>query len=166
MMNDTGKILFAQKSQVYCIKIIGHIRFPAISWFSLLLDRIFKNKFLEDIFIDMTETIYLDSTNLGGLADLALQSQRKYNLKPTIISIHEEVDEMIENIGFHKIFTVIHEPKDLSDNLQVFTGTEISDKQKTEMIYNAHKVLSELNEKNKDHFKNVIDLLESDIGKL
>ena len=106
----------------------------------------------------------MDSTFLGILVGLALELRKhKEKGQLTLVNLMGRNLETVQNLGIHKIATVssgvISNPKQLenlnSDPSNIETTTEI--------VYQAHKTLLELNEKNSRIFSDVVHYLEQKI---
>ena len=66
-------------------------------------------------------------------------------------------------MGFDRVFFLITDAEGLQEGLAPVPDVELSDREKARMILEAHKALINLNEKNKDVFKNVVDALEEEL---
>ena len=157
------KILYAIKDNVCLIKLIGLIQCSTVSGFDLFIRQISQDESIKYVLIDLCETDYMDSTNLGLLAEIARFMIKKYNRKPTIISTNNKVTALIENMGFKKIFIIVKGLEDFTDELKEIPGVEQDDLEKASMILEAHKAIMEISDQNKSIFKDVVEILEEQI---
>ena len=155
-----SKILYAEKDTIYWIKMIGEIKHNISANFDSLVDRIFRNHSLENIVIDLTETKYIDSTNLGLLAKVARQMLENFGRKATIVSTNEDINQVLDSMGFSQVFLVVRNPKDFVEDLKEIPSIAPSGHEKMKLILQAHKEIMEMNDHNKAVFKNVVEVLE------
>jgi len=106
----------------------------------------------------------MDSTFLGILVGLALKLKRDgEGGSLSLLNLIGRNLETVENLGIHKIALVSSEfisgPNDL-ENLKVKTDEENTC---PKVIYQAHKTLLELNQKNSRIFRDVVNYLEQKV---
>ncbi len=114
--------------------------------------------------IDFQNCSSMDSTFLGILVGLALKLKRMgEGGSLSLLNLVGRNLETVENLGIHKIALVssafVSGPNDL-ENLKNNTDGENAS---TEVIYNAHKALLELNQKNSRIFRDVVNYLEQKV---
>ena len=83
---EDGKILYARQDRCCFFKLIGEIRQTISSGFDVTISKMLSEGLTETFIIDLRETSYIDSTNLGLLAKIARGAFEKKALKPTIVS--------------------------------------------------------------------------------
>jgi hypothetical protein len=106
----------------------------------------------------------MDSTFLGILVGLALQLRKSHDGgELTLLNLIGRNLETVKNLGIHKIATVSSEVVSNSDELEGLKVKLKSDKAHPELIYNAHRNLLDLNEKNSKIFKDVVNFLEQKV---
>lgn len=154
-----NRILYNVGSNSCMFRLIGQIRYAMSSGFNAAIEMVFKNSAIEKYIIDLSETAYIDSTNLGLIAKIARYCMDRGFEKPVIISNNNEVSEVLKSMGFEQAFFIFSSsanPEE-SDFVQV-SGT--SDKKLKEIMLEAHELLMEMNESNHSKFKNVVELLK------
>ena len=114
--------------------------------------------------IDFQNCSSMDSTFLGILVGLALKLKRDgEGGSLSLLNLIGRNLETVENLGIHKIALVSSEfisgPNDL-ENLKVKTDEENAC---PKVIYQAHKTLLELNQKNSRMFRDVVNYLEQKV---
>lgn len=116
------------------------------------------------IAFNMTNCKYVDSTFLGLIATLTMKSQEQNNRPLLIINPNDVVLASLKQTGLYK-FVEIKEIEDISSKL--LTTEEIINKtfenkiEHAEYVLKMHKILSDLNDENKEMFKNVINQMEA-----
>ena len=154
------QILFYQSADRCVFKFIGEIRHTLCSGFDTALDQTIKTN-TKSFIVDLINATYLDSTTLGLIAKIARHTHERNYPKPTIFSTNENVNMILYSMGFDDIF-IIHDsdPEEINGMLPVEESNQA--KQQTQrMILEAHKILMDLNDKNKKAFQNVVDLLST-----
>ncbi len=160
-----GKILFTTQDDICFLKLVGSITCTTISGFDAFVDNLSKDEMLKEVFIDLCSTAYIDSTNLGLIAEIAGIMRKKGKPSPTILSTNEKVNSTIESMGFDKVFTIIKNQEKSVEELREIPEIEYDDEKKAHMILKAHKNIVELNEKNGALFKDVIEIFEDQLKK-
>jgi len=160
-----GKILYSKKEQRYFIKLSGDLRFTSGRDFDSLLERMFKDTDMKDVMIDMSEANYLDSTMLGLLAKIANFFITKFQKKVTILSTNEDINYLLNNIGLDNVFIIVTSCEVTPEVLENIPNINSSDRENAMTILDAHRQLVNLNEKNSEVFKDVIELLEQETNK-
>ncbi|MCD6288219.1 MAG: STAS domain-containing protein [Candidatus Hydrogenedentes bacterium] len=166
---DNGRILFARYRGLVVLKLVGEIRYTvkgsyrvSVS-FDAFLDKLFEERDFKNVLIDLTETTGIDSTNIGLLAKIARFTMDNFGQKPTIISTNDDINRILDSVGFDQVFVILHEPHNFDQELEELPEMTVPDKELARLILDAHKALIELNEKNKNMFKNVVDVMEQSL---
>lgn len=151
---------FAKVDNKYFIKLSGELKYQWSSGFNNFLQELFKKQNFDEIIVDVTDTEYMDSTNIGLLAKIARYSIKNFSHKLPLIIDEADVKELLQEMGFDKLCKFIKKPEDFDHKYEKIKGQKESKKNLGKMILDAHRTLSDINEKNKDQFKNVLDVLE------
>lgn len=159
------KILFTRFDHCYFIKMIGKLRFSNGMAFNNLLGKIFEDPKTNDVLIDMSETEYVDSTILGLLAKIANFMIKKFNRKPTLLSTSKNINFLLDSIGLSDVFIVVKSLEFTPDALDEIPDTKNSELESAKTILDAHRQLINLNKKNQETFKDVVELLEKETAK-
>ena len=158
-----GKILYAKVDNRYFIKFTGTLRYNISRGLDAFLDKMFEDPALEDVLIDMSEAEYLDSTNLGLLVKIASQTQKRFKRKVTLFSTNPNINFLLDNMGLSQVFIIVDKPDFTAENLQSIPDLQDTEKERARVILEAHRLLMSMNDKNRDTFKNIVELLEKDI---
>ncbi len=157
-----GKILVAEQSGSFVIKLVGDVRLTLCSTLDEYFEEMFGSPGFASVMIDLTEAENVDSTTLGLLAKLALMAKRRFHLVPAILSTNPDITRVLESMGFDRVFRIRQQPllddEDLGELPQI-EGSEADVRQK---VLEAHRVLMGLNDSNKARFKELVSMLEQE----
>lgn len=162
----SGNVYYAKHNGVLVLKFVGEIRYTMGDSYRIsasldqFLERLFEQKDVENIVIDLTETESIDSTNLGLLAKIAQFSEDQLGRKCSIISTNEDINAIIESVGFDQVFLILQDSDQPDVELENVPEADAADRELAHMLLDAHRALTSLNDKNKEMFKNVVQLLE------
>ncbi len=158
---QNGKILFAEQEGNYVLKFVGDVRMTLCSTLDRFLETMLENEGFKTVIIDLTETEGIDSTSLGLLPKISVKMKQHHQLRPTIISTNDDISRILLSMGFDKVFFLIRENVEDNQNLQELSPMLESEDQMKERVVDAHRVLMDLNDKNKETFKELVHSLET-----
>lgn len=161
-MMTTGRIQFAESEGTFVLKFIGDVRLTLCAALDAYIEKIFSALSFESIVIDLTETDNIDSTSLGLLAKLSILSKERVGLLPTLVSTHEDMNRLLQSMGFDQIFNIVAESTPTDAELQELPGQLLSEDQVKDRVLEAHRILMNLNEHNRTAFTDLVSSLESD----
>ncbi len=161
-MMTTGRIQFAESEGTFVLKFIGDVRLTLCAALDAYIEKIFSALSFESIVIDLTETDNIDSTSLGLLAKLSILSKERVGLLPTLVSTHEDMNRLLQSMGFDQIFNIVTESTPTDAELQELPGQLLSEDQVKDRVLEAHRILMNLNEHNRTAFTDLVSSLESD----
>ncbi len=162
---EDGKILYSIVEDTCVIKMTGAMVYKSCHDFNQFLDKIRKESSIRRFVVDLTETTYINSTNLGLLSKICEISKSKSEARPIIISTQDNINEILLDIGFSNIFDIIQDTDMLEPNYQNIPETEGSQDEIGNIMLDSHKNLAKLNLKNEEQFKDVIKFIEQDLNK-
>lgn len=155
-----GSIYYACQSGLYVLKFVGEVRLTLCSTIDTHLEHVLSSEKVRDTLIDLTETTAIDSTSLGLLAKLAIKAGQLGMPQPTLVSTNPDVTRILYAMGFDQVFLLLSEmPTSRHDLVQVPFVQE-SESQVRDRIIAAHQVLIDLNESNRQAFKDLLSKLE------
>ena len=154
------RVLQADYSGVYVLKLVGEVRLNACSTIDVAIDTISENPNFRSLIVDLTETIHLDSTTLGMLAKLAVKAKEKSHFLPSIVSTNPDVTRVIESMGFDSVFLITREPIENESELLEMPQSPLQEEEMRQTVLKAHKVLMDINESNCTKFRDLVDALE------
>ena len=156
------KVLQADCSGVYILKLVGEVRLNACSTIDAAIDRISENPNFRSLVVDLTETDHLDSTTLGMLAKLAVKAKAKSHFLPSIVSTNPDVTGIVEYMGFESVFLITDVPIESEEALDELDQRPFEEEEMRQTVLNAHRVLMDINENNRDKFRDLVDALEGE----
>lgn len=156
-----GKALYAVHQGTYVLKLIGDIRVPICATLDTFIDNLFQDPKLHSVLIDLSETHMIDSTALGLLAKIAIQTRKRYDRKPCIISTRPDISRVLDSMGFEKVFNVVREAPVKNPPMSEVPHVACSDERDVcGRVLEAHRILMDMNEKNRETFRDVVAALE------
>jgi len=158
-----GKILFAEHEGAFIIKLIGDVRLTLCTSFDQFLDRMFSHPKFLSVVVDLNDADGVDSTTLGLLAKLAIQSQKRFNFRPILLCNREDILRIITSMGFDEVFEVQQGASQIDKAAELPIRHEAEDVVRQRIIC-AHKVLMELRAENRLRFQELIKALEASSG--
>ena len=157
-----GKILFAEKEGVFVLKFVGDIRLNFGSAINNVLDGICGCKQFTAVVIDLTETTGIDSTTLGLLAKVSMRTQEQFGYIPTLVSSCDDIDRTLMSMGFDKVFHIIKDSPDCCQEVSELELGHISEPEMRQQVLEAHRVLMDLNENNRETFQDLVAALSTE----
>jgi len=160
---ENGAVYYAKHQETYVIKPVGAVRYQLGCSFDEFLKRLFAGEDFNDILIDLTEVTMIDSTFLGLLAKIANYIRRRFNRKVTIFSSQEDINKILDSVGFYSVFNICNANTAISGDANLMATRDADRSQLIRTLYEAHLILSELNEKNREIFKDVVEELQDKV---
>lgn len=157
---QTGKLLAAAAEQTYVLKLVGDVRLTLCCTLDKLFEEIFSSK-PESIVIDLTEAVNLDSTTLGLLARIAMKARQEGVSTPTIVSSNSDITQLLHSMGFEQYFVIVSRPIKGGEQLEEIPQLSGSEDHIRHQVLNAHRVLMDMNEHNREAFHSVVQALEA-----
>ncbi len=160
-----GCISYAKTARTYVIRFEGDIRYSQCTHLDQLLDTLFKEIDFENILIDVRTATALDSTSLGVIARIGQFLRQTLHKRASILSNNPDITDTLKNVGFDDVFSIIDHhsacPK-TAHQLLLVPQQPCSEQQLTETVYEAHRILCELNDKNHAQFIAVCHAIKAD----
>ncbi len=157
-----GKIFVAEEKGVYLLKLIGDVRIAHSISLSTYIDAIFKSDSVNNVFIDMVDTVAIDSTALGLLTKLAIYCEKTFGIKPTVFCTSPGIFRILENMGLEDVFDIVRGCPSETENLRELEQISADVNELRQQVLEAHRLLSILNSKNRKEFIDLIHALESE----
>jgi len=120
----------------------------------------FENEDFKTVIIDLTETQCIDSTSLGQLAKISILYKEKYGQLPTIISTQDDINRILLSMGFDQVFYIVHELVSHVEYLDELPLKSVDEAEMKQRVLEAHKLLMEMNDSNRDAFQDLVKSLE------
>ena len=144
----------------YFIKLSGELRYTDCISFNQFLKKICREDDYTDIMVDVSEADFLDSTNLGLIAKLAIHVQGKFKHKLAIFSSNPQVTKSMTSMGLGHLCDFLEYTDDESAQVEVDEVEQATDPDMAAVMLEAHRTLMGLSEENESLFKSVVTLLE------
>jgi anti-anti-sigma factor len=159
-----NKILCSRQGEICVIKMCGRLRHTVGDDFDVLIeDRLFDGDRLGEILVDLSELESADSTILGLLAKVARRRLDASENRPTIFSPSESVFRVLSSMGFEAVFDIVHTPVSLSASCEPIPPAGEGARDKGELMLEAHRLLQDMNERNRETFRTVVEILDKEV---
>lgn len=158
------RFLYSELEDVIFIKIEGNATMKNSKTLSDLLEKIFSGD-KKNLVFEMSNCNYLDSTFLGLIAKCALEIKKKWNSTLYIMNASNMVMSGLKQTGIDKFIEKLEDENLQLDTTEIVTSDFSNKNDKTIHILEMHKTLMDLNEKNKETFKNVVEMIEKGLDK-
>lgn len=156
-----GHIQVGQQSGVQIIRLLGEVRLTLCPAFERYITDVLEHADCENVLIDLSDIDMIDSSALGQLARIAMVSQRRWHIKPTIYTPDPSTTRLLESMGFDEVFYLLQETCQNSARFSEWVADSMSEEEARQQVISAHKVLMSLNESNYQTFCNLVESLES-----
>ena len=155
-----GTIKFAEQDGTFVLKFIGEVRLTLCSALDATIQRMFNSSNFSSIVIDLTEAQSIDSTTLGLMAKLSILSRQKIGLLPTVVTTHPDITRLLNSMGFEQVFNIIDQPMTCPECLEDLPSQDQSEEVVKAKVLEAHRILMDLNESNREAFRDLVSALE------
>lgn len=167
-----GKILVADHEGAFVIKLVGDVRLTLSTTIDDYFSRMFATPGFVGVMVDLSEAEGVDSTTLGLLAKLAVKARKNFHLVPLVLSPNPNITRLLDSMGFNKVFD-IRQSLAASENREIEHLLETKANAKElpmacmdeacvrEKVIEAHRVLMDLNDKNRSEFSDLVKTLEA-----
>lgn len=72
---ERGRYFVAEREGITFIRMVGNLKYTGSSGFDMFLDDFLSQEY-RDVVVDLSDAVFIDSTNLGLLARIAERSRR------------------------------------------------------------------------------------------
>jgi len=159
----SGKVLHGTYNGVQVLRYVGDIRYTLSLSLDSYIKGLLSNRELRGFVADLTATDAIDSTNLGILARLARSMQRSQLPKVTLISNRPAINEVLEGMGFDRVFCIVPESESELEKLREIPVTLSDDGAMMRLLLESHLALMEMNEHNRKMFRDVVEAVEKEL---
>ncbi len=158
-----AQILAATRNNIAAVRIVGRASFKVSEQLRQFGRREIE-KGVESIIFDLSECQGMDSTILGVFAMLGLEGRGKTEL--VVVNASDAVRNSLDVVGVSRLCRFADQTvADLKwSTLCEAAAGAVSTEETSETILEAHRTLMNLDEDNVPKFKDVVELLESEIG--
>ncbi|MDZ7825648.1 MAG: STAS domain-containing protein [Gammaproteobacteria bacterium] len=157
-----GRILVGDHDGIYVLKFTGDVRVTLCATMDGFLRSLISRDDFRSVLVDLSETEGIDSTSLGLLAKLSLETQRRFELVPTLVSTNPDITRILRTMGFDDIFHIVESPLTEIGQLGELPTLETDEEDVRQRVLDAHRTLMDLNEQNRESFRDLVSALETD----
>jgi len=155
-----GSIFSACVDGRYILKFVGDVRLTLCATLDCHIEETLASVQAEEILVDLTEAEGIDSTSLGLIAKLSIKAYALSLPKPTVVSTNDDITRVLMSMGFDHIFVLLSELPTCSSDLQQLPFVQDSEESIRQRIIAAHRILIDLNDSNREAFKDLVTTLE------
>ena len=155
-----GRILAADHHGAYALKLVGDVRVNLCSSIDDYLDHMFADPKFESVMVDLCEAEGIDSTTLGLLAKLALRAHKQFGLKPVMYSDRGGINRLLQSMAFGRIFDIREEHAADDDAIREIPTVSEDPETVRIRVIEAHRVLMDISEENRERFQDLMTALE------
>ena len=156
-----GRILVGDHGGVYVLKFLGDVRVNLCATVDGFLRDLLRSDDLASVLVDLTETEGIDSTSLGLLARLSIETRRRIGTVPTIVSTNPDITRVLSTMGFDDVFVIVEQPLEEVGQLGELPTVEADEEDVRQRVLDAHRALMELNDENRASFRDLVTALET-----
>ena len=157
---DNGNVLHASQNDIHVLRFIGDIRYTLSPSIDRFLEGIFAGPKPAGFVIDLTEADSIDSTNLGLLARLATRMQRLDARRVTIVSNRADINAVLNSMALDEVFDIVKDTGLETDAAHEVPQENTDRETLARTLIDAHRALMDLNEHNREMFRDVVTALE------
>jgi len=159
----SGTALYAFYQGTYVLKLTGEVRAPMCVTLDAFVESIFRDERMRAVIVDLTDICLIDSTALGLIAKIAVNFKARSDEKPVLISTCIDTTRVLESMGFEQVFDIVKAlTTSIPEKLDEIPVEICAKSGATEKVLEAHRILMNMNKKNHDTFKEVVEALEFD----
>ena len=142
------------------LKLVGDVRLTLCCTLDQLFEKVFADREIDSIVIDLTRADNLDSTTLGLLAKIAVKASLAGLHQPSIISSNSDITLLLESMGFRQYFLIMEKPMTSEKELSEVAQLAGSEEHLRAQVLDAHRTLMAMNDHNREAFESVVQALE------
>lgn len=154
------RICAASNDGAHVLKLQGDVRLTMCT----ALDQYFQAMFAEpdfvSVWVDVTEADGLDSTTLGMLAQLAIQTRERFHFRPAIFSVNPSIDRLLDTMGFNQLFERRNECCNTDANIKEIPAVACEEGEVAKQVLAAHRTLMSISDENAGAFRDLVTTLE------
>lgn len=154
------RICAASNDGAHVLKLQGDVRLTMCT----ALDQYFQAMFAEpdfvSVWVDVTEADGLDSTTLGMLAQLAIQTKDRFDFRPAIFSTNPSIDRLLDTMGFNQLFERRNECCNTEAGIEEIPAVSCEEGEVAKQVLAAHRTLMSMSDENAGAFRDLVTTLE------
>ena len=166
-MNE-GAIYFLERDHLLILKLVGTIRIASreagqlSAGLEAFIRSLPQRKGVNQLLIDLSEAVVIDSTHLGLLAQAAQFTLSRWRRRPTLVSTNPEINAVLESVCFDQVFLIVRDAGLPTDELKRLEAVAPAEAAPVRLMLEAHRALAQITPANEQQFRNVIELLDQE----
>lgn len=160
-MTRAGTYEVALEDGKYFLKLSGHLSYSACGPLSDLISVIRDDKSCQGVMLDLREALMIDSTHLGLVARLAIESKEKRSQQLTILSNEHIVTQALKQTGLQLLAVILDAPTGGVPPSESVKSLPDSERDVVEVMLEAHQTLLGVSDENRATFQDVVEMLEN-----
>lgn len=158
-----GNARYASENGIWFLELSGDLRHTLGPALNALLDRAFASDGARRFLLDLSAAEAIDSTCLGVIARIASWSRERDAPRPIIVSSNEDIIETLKAVCFDRLFELRAELSTEAADWSDLSSSGVDQSQMINLILEAHRRLSAVDDSNKTVFRDVIEALEREL---
>ncbi len=158
-----GQLLVAEEGPMALMQVIGRGTFKLAVGFKSWIEQLIASTTVRTVMLDLSKCTSLDSTFMGLMVTLAIQSRKRFAL--LVVNATQQHHELLDGIGVMRVWryvdTAVPE-MNWTSLADAVSGSVALDSTTRELIVAAHKTLMEVDERNIPKFKDVVELMQQE----
>ena len=158
-----GRILVGDSDGVYLLKLVGDVRVTLCISAEGFIQRLLGDPDFKAISVDLTETRGMDSTSLGILARLAIETRKLHGLRPTLLVTNPDLEKLLRVSGFAEEFIIVRSAEPSAVVVSELPRRRNMDEQELRRrVIESHRTLMSMNATNESTFRDLVQALEDE----
>ncbi len=158
-----GQLLVAEEGPMALMQVIGRGTFKLAVGFKSWIEQLIASTTVRTVMLDLSKCTSLDSTFMGLMVTLAIQSKKRFAL--LVVNANQQHHQLLDGIGVMRVWryvdTAVPE-MNWTSLADAVSGSVALDNTTRELIVAAHKTLMEVDERNIPKFKDVVELMQAE----
>lgn len=157
---------YGHRDQLSWLSFEEAIKYTECRQLKAFLDQVVIPEMGDTMVIDLRDVPSIDSTGLGLLASIGRHSLENFSRRAVILCPENQVAQCLRAMQFDKLFTltnVLDVPEELP--LSPVDPPARTGEPMANVMLNAHKELSDVDEQNRSRFSDVVEVLEQAVKK-
>lgn len=159
---DCGKVLYAMHDGTWVLRLTGDVRATWCAALDALLERRFADVSLRNVVVDLRDTTNIDSTMLGVLARIGIRSRDRLHQRPLLVAPNPDVRRLLDTLCLDKVLNIVDDATLAGCECSELPLLERSNSELCSQVTGAHRALMDLDERNRNTFKDVVASLEEE----
>lgn len=157
-----GRIEYASLNGTYIFKIIGEVRAHGCISLDNLLNKIDHSAEIVGAIVDLTETVFIDSTVLGILAKLGIKLRQNHGIQAVMLSTNSDITTLANSMGLNQVFVILNYCGQSDICTKALVDDNITHSAMLRTVLDAHRNLMQLNESNQNMFEPLVKQLQKE----